>query len=176
MVSIPNGSTTAFNDIEVLNSILYFNKNNGRSIFGTTTDPNNGAKAYFHGSVNSLDTGNFGKIRNRSLSSAALIKSDVNGYETNAVAGTDYVILSALTGYVPTSRNINTTSPLSGGGDLSADRTLSISNAAADASTKGAATFNASDFNDNGSGTIALDYTNGQASNGSVPGYQTTTN
>lgn len=33
---------------------------------------------------------------------------------------------STLTGYVPTSRLINTTSPLSGGGNLSADRTLSL--------------------------------------------------
>jgi hypothetical protein len=32
----------------------------------------------------------------------------------------------SLTGYVPTSRTISTTSPLQGGGDLTADRTLSI--------------------------------------------------
>jgi hypothetical protein len=34
---------------------------------------------------------------------------------------------SSLSGYVPTSRTISTTAPLSGGGDLSANRTLSIS-------------------------------------------------
>lgn len=33
---------------------------------------------------------------------------------------------AALTGYVPTSRNINTTAPLAGGGNLSSDLTLSI--------------------------------------------------
>lgn len=66
-----------------------------------------------------------------------------------------------ITDAVPTTRSINTTSPLSGGGNLSADRTLSIANAAADGATKGAATFNASDFNDNGAGTISLDVPNG---------------
>jgi hypothetical protein len=42
--------------------------------------------------------------------------------------------LTSLTGAVPTSRQINTTAPLTGGGDLSADRTLAIS-----AATTGAA-------------------------------------
>jgi hypothetical protein len=62
--------------------------------------------------------------------------------------------------YPLNTRSINTTSPLLGGGNLTADRTLSILNAAADASTKGAATFNASDFNDDGSGLISLDAIN----------------
>ncbi len=38
-------------------------------------------------------------------------------------------VVSAGGGGVPTSRNINTTAPLTGGGDLSADRTLAISDA-----------------------------------------------
>jgi len=37
--------------------------------------------------------------------------------------------IPSLTGYVPTTRTISTTSPLSGGGDLSANRTLSITQA-----------------------------------------------
>jgi hypothetical protein len=56
---------------------------------------------------------------------------------------------------VSTSRAINTTSPLSGGGDLSADRTLTIANAQADGSTKGAATFPSTEFTD-ASGLISL--------------------
>lgn len=40
-------------------------------------------------------------------------------------------LASSLSGYVPTSRTISTTAPLAGGGDLSADRTLSISAASA---------------------------------------------
>jgi hypothetical protein len=47
---------------------------------------------------------------------------------------------------------------------------IGITNAQADASTKGAATFTTNDFNDNGSGTISLDYTNAQKATGSIPG------
>lgn len=70
---------------------------------------------------------------------------------------------------VPNGRTIGTTSPLSGGGDLSANRTLTIANAAADGSTKGAASFNATYF-DASSGNISPDLTNGLAS-GSQGGY-----
>lgn len=76
------------------------------------------------------------------------------------------------TGYVPTSRTISTTSPLSGGGDLSANRTFTIADAAADGTTKGAASFTAADFNAS-SGLISIDYTNGQASSGSTKGFLT---
>jgi|GEM_PF-6723728 hypothetical protein len=41
----------------------------------------------------------------------------------------DVGYLTSVTGYVPTSRNIGTTAPLSGGGNLSADLTLSITKA-----------------------------------------------
>lgn len=77
--------------------------------------------------------------------------------------------LSGLGG-VPTSRTISTTTPLSGGGDLSANRTLSIADAVADGVTKGAATFNANDFN-SATGVISLDYTNGQAASSSQNGF-----
>ena len=79
---------------------------------------------------------------------------------------------SALSGYVPTSRTISTTSPLSGGGDLSTNRTLTIADAAADGSTKGAAAFTANDFNAT-LGVLSLDYTNGQAASGSNKGFLT---
>jgi len=71
---------------------------------------------------------------------------------------------------VETTRTISTTSPLSGGGDLSADRTLSIADAVADGATKGAAAFTASDFN-SASGVISLDYTNGQKASAAQPGF-----
>lgn len=71
-----------------------------------------------------------------------------------------------------TTRLISTTSPLAGGGDLSADRTLSIANAAADGTTKGAATFTAADFNA-AVGLVSIDYTNGQAASGSTKGFLT---
>ena len=82
--------------------------------------------------------------------------------------------ISTILGYTPVAptRTINTSTPLSGGGDLSADRTISIQDAAADGSTKGAATFTASDFNSS-SGLISIDYTNGQAASASNKGFLT---
>lgn len=74
--------------------------------------------------------------------------------------------------YTPTTRTISTTTPLAGGGDLSANRTLTIADAVADGSTKGAATFTAADFNA-ASGVISIDYTNGQAATSSVKGFLT---
>lgn len=50
--------------------------------------------------------------------------------------------------------------------------TISIGNAAADGSTKGVASFTASDF-DASSGNISIDYTNGQAASGSNKGFLT---
>lgn len=67
----------------------------------------------------------------------------------------------AMNYWVPLTRSINTTSPLSGGGNLSADRTLSIANAQADGENKGAATFRSDHFDDDGMGAISLDVLNG---------------
>lgn len=50
--------------------------------------------------------------------------------------------------------------------------TVSIQNAAADGTTKGAAAFTANDFNAT-SGVISIDYTNGQAASGSTKGFLT---
>lgn len=79
---------------------------------------------------------------------------------------------SRITGAVQSTRNVNTTSPITGGGDLSADRTIAINDAAADGSAKGAASFTAADFNAS-SGLISLDYTNGQAADGTHKGFLT---
>jgi hypothetical protein len=81
---------------------------------------------------------------------------------------------STFNSKVSTSRAINTSTPLQGGGDLSADRTLSIVDAAADGTTKGAATFTAADFNSS-SGVISLDYANGQKASASQPGFLSAT-
>ena len=60
-----------------------------------------------------------------------LISGDVTGalgytpYDSTNPAG--YITSAALSGYVPTSRTIFTNGPLSGGGDLTANRTISIS-------------------------------------------------
>lgn len=66
--------------------------------------------------------------------------------------------------------NVTGTSPIaSSGGTTPA---ISIADAVADGSTKGAAAFNASDFN-SASGVISLDYTNGQAASASNKGFLT---
>lgn len=72
--------------------------------------------------------------------------------------------------------NVATSSPLSGGsaGSEGASLTIAIDNAAADGSTKGAASFTANDF-DASSGNISIDYTNGQAASTSTKGYLTST-
>jgi hypothetical protein len=66
--------------------------------------------------------------------------------------------------------SIATTSPITGG-TITTSGTIGINNAAADGSTKGAASFTASDFNDNGSGNISIDYVNGQAASGTQNGF-----
>lgn len=81
---------------------------------------------------------------------------------------------STFNSKVGTTRTISTSSPLSGGGDLSANRTISIADAAADGTTKGVATFTANDFN-SASGVISLDYTNGQKASSSQPGFLSST-
>jgi hypothetical protein len=86
-----------------------------------------------------------------------------------ALSSTDW---STFNSKLSSTRTISTTSPLSGGGDLSADRTLSIADAIADGTTKGASTFTASDFN-SASGVISIDYTNGQSASGSTKGFLT---
>jgi len=92
--------------------------------------------------------------------------------ELSYVKGVTSAIQTQLNAKVGTGRNINTSTPLSGGGDLSADRTISIADAAADGTTKGAATFTANDFN-SASGLISIDYTNGQAASASAKGFLT---
>ena len=96
--------------------------------------------------------------------------SDGTSGQVLSTNGSGALSWSTASGGVPTSRLISTTAPLSGGGDLSADRTLSISDAIADGSTKGAATFTANDFN-SASGVISLDYANGQKASASQDGF-----
>lgn len=84
--------------------------------------------------------------------------------------------IATVLGYTPASNaiTISTSTPLSGGGDLSANRTISIADAVADGSTKGAATFTASDFNSS-SGLISIDYANGQKASASQAGFLSST-
>ncbi len=128
---------------------------------------NNKANAYTTGNLTESGSSilTIGGGTNAVLGSGTTIQvSQANGSQNGFLSNTDW---TTFNNKVATSRAINTTSPLQGGGNLSANRTLSILDAAADGTTKGAATFSASDFN-SGSGLISLDYLNGQtASSGS---------
>jgi hypothetical protein len=108
-----------------------------------------------------------------------LISTDVNGKvgltasSTIFGTGTGGQLLTWLNG-VPTwaaSTTYTGTSPMSLT-FLAGQVTASIANAAADGATKGAASFNSSDF-DAASGNISLDYTNGQAASVSNKGFLT---
>ena len=113
------------------------------------------------------------ELHNVYINSGTLANNDALIYESSTQLWKNKTIATAL-GFtpVPTTRTISTNSPLSGGGDLSSNRTLSIADAAADGTTKGAATFTASDFNAT-SGVISIDYTNGQAASASNKGFLT---
>ena len=68
--------------------------------------------------------------------------------------------------------SVTGTSPIASSGG--ATPAISIADAAADGTTKGAAAFTASDFNAT-SGVVSIDYTNGQAASGSTKGFLTST-
>lgn len=69
--------------------------------------------------------------------------------------------------------SVTASSPLSSSGGVTPN--ISIANAAADGSTKGAASFADADFNAS-SGNISIDYTNGQTADGSTKGFLSSAN
>lgn len=78
--------------------------------------------------------------------------------------------ISTILGYTPIQlTSLSASSPLSYN---NLTGVFSIQDAAADGSTKGAATFTASDFNST-SGVISIDYTNGQAASSTAKGFLT---
>ena len=93
--------------------------------------------------------------------------NQANAVQSGFLSNTDW---STFNNKVSTTRSISTTFPLQGGGTLAANRTLTIADAVADGTTKGAATFNPSDFN-SGSGLISIDYLNGQTASSGNNGF-----
>lgn len=89
-------------------------------------------------------------------------------FAVSALAYGSFVSVSGGSGGGVT--DVTGTSPLSSSGGATPD--ISIANAAADGSTKGAASFTAADFNSS-SGNISIDYANGQAASDSVSGFLT---
>jgi len=113
-----------------------------------------------------------------SLTASRAVVTDASKVLTSsAVTSTELGYLSGVTSAIQTQLNskgsgtvtsVSGTSPIaSSGGNTPA---ISIADAAADGTTKGAAAFTAADFNSS-SGVISLDYVNGQKASGSVAGF-----
>ena len=83
---------------------------------------------------------------------------------SDSLGNTEWSFFSGITSIV-------VSSPISATTGL--NPVISISDAKADNVTKGVATFSSSDFNDNGSGLISIDYLNGQSASGSTKGFLT---
>jgi hypothetical protein len=135
--------------------------------FVTTASPGNAGRMYVR-----VQNG-YEMSELHDVQSSGAVNNDIL-YRDTAVNLWKPASIPTILGYTPVTnaRTISTTSPLSGGGDLSANRTLSIADAAADGTTKGAAAFTASDFNSS-SGVISLDYTNAQKATAAQPGFLT---
>jgi len=89
--------------------------------------------------------------------------TNIKTVNSNSLLGSGNVSVGTVT-------SVTGTSPItSSGGNTPA---ISIADAVADGSTKGAATFNANDFNSS-SGVISIDYTNGQAASSTNKGFLT---
>lgn len=67
--------------------------------------------------------------------------------------------------------SVTGSNPIASSGGATPD--ISIANAKADGSTKGAAAFRASDFDDDGAGLISIDYTNGNSASSGGKGFLT---
>jgi hypothetical protein len=132
-----------------------------------------------------------GVVEKANAGNGQILVRPQNGYELDEIHDVDLITNPPTNGQVLTYNSstqlwtaqtpssgsgtvtsIATSSPITGG-TITTSGTIGISNAAADGTTKGAAAFTASDFNDNGSGVISIDYTNGQAASGSNKGFLT---
>ncbi len=102
------------------------------------------------------------------LGSGATVQvNQSSGTQDGYLSSTDW---TKFNNKVSTGRAIFTTAPLQGGGNLSANRTLSIADAVADGTTKGAATFTSQDFLSS-AGLISLNYSAGQTASPSQNGF-----
>lgn len=100
--------------------------------------------------------------------SSANITVDAKGRITAAADGSGGGGAGSVTTVTGTSPIVITSNPL-------ITPNVTINNAAADGSTKGAAWFTAADFNSNGSGGISIDYANGQTATSGQNGFLSST-
>jgi hypothetical protein len=124
--------------------------------------------------VATLNLNSLGAKAIKKNGSTALSSGDISAGQIFIIVydGTNFQ-LAGSTGITAAVTSITATSPLTGG-TITTTGSIGIQNAASDGSTKGAASFNASDF-DASSGNISIDYTNGQAASASNKGFLTTT-
>lgn len=161
------GSLTASGTNTYTNTTSNFTLSSGDAIDITFTNGNTGASTF--------NLNGAGAITIKKFSSGSLVdvvSGDISSGERKRLYhnGT-FLVIEGGTGSgggSGTVTSISTTSPLSGG-TITTSGTLSIANAAADGTTKGAASFGASDF-DATSGNITIDHTNTQKASGSQPG------
>lgn len=124
-----------------------------------------------------IDNATGGDVMAMGLASLSTSFRSLAGTGTRMVVASSGGVLStqAIPSGTGTVTSIATTSPITGG-TITTTGTIGIDNAAADGTTKGAASFTAADFNSS-SGLISIDYTNGQkaAADGSTLGFATFT-
>ena len=169
ILSIASGGTNASTANSALNNLLPSQTSNAGKFL--TTDGSNSSWTTITsnpGTVTSVSiissNGFAGTIASSTSAPSITLSTTITGILkgngsaiSSATSGTDYEL--PLTFNSPISRISNT---------------VSIVDAVADGSTKGAATFTASDFNSS-SGLISIDYTNGQSASGSTKGFLTST-
>ncbi len=121
-------------------------------------------------------TGNAGTVTNGVYTTGSYADPAwITSLAWSKITGTPTTLAGyGITDGVSSSIAINTTAPLTGGGNLTTSRTLAINDAIADGATKGAATFTASDFNSS-AGNISIDYANGQTAATASKGFVTST-
>lgn len=142
----------------------------GNAYSVTFVNANSGSASF---NLNSAGPVTIRKFESGSL--VNLVAGDISAGETKRLRynGT-YLVIEGGSGGGGTVKNVTGTTPINVA-DGSNEPIISIDNAAADGSTKGAASFAANDFNAS-SGNISIDYTNGQAASGSNNGFLSSAN
>ncbi len=158
-------ATVLANWVEILNgaSVTSVNGSTG-SVTLTTSNITEGSNQYFTDARARSAISVAGSIPlSYSNSTGIMTISQATGSVSGYLSATDWTTFNSK------QSSLTFSSPLS-----NSSGTISITNAAADGSTKGAATFTAADFNAT-SGLIAIDYTNGQAAATGAKGFLTST-